>query len=763
MRRLLAPLCVFAVACAAPEGSGLALTREGTGARVKFDVFHRPLPEIPLPNDFASRFDATSFTKKRVNASQVAPTEWESKTRRAARRARRLGHARADHRLFRRRALDTENIIRRHHGDRFDTSDDVILVIDVTKGSPDFCKAAPLDLGEGHFPARLDRPEYYPDDPRGRAAEPHLRRGGGGPQRQRRARPRRRHRHGRRARSPQHPQQDRPDAASPSTSARRSTLIARPIYPLREATTYAVVLTKNLRRHRRASRCARPSSTSTTPRRPGRCSRWPTSAWPGSGYEVDDVAFSWSFTTQAWTRPMVAVRDGLYGLGPLARLATEFPAEMVLRDARTHAPGRLHAHRAQQHSSSTWPRACTPSSARATRRRRQNLFFDNFGFIDFHAVGTIDSPQFFPRFEDDGMTQKKLTDQVWQLDAETGAAFTRHEGVNYWLMVPKNRTGPAPVAIFIHGHGSTKFDAMNVAGFLARMGIATLGIDAVSHGVDVDPVLLEVVKGQFKQRGIEGLGIGIVDGRALDQNNDGKLDSGVDYWTAYLFHTRDVVRQTAVDLFQVIRVLKSFDGVEDVEVRRQPGRQARSRRRLRRRRQGGRRRFGAHPSGGRLAGRHPQQLRGRTRARRSTPSSPSSAAAGWRTSAPAARSRGVRDAMVLRMMAPLVLLRDGVVYEAVPDLINYVELKVGTLTTTPEARQHRGAQEPRLRGVALRRGCSPTASCAWPCPATRATGSSSRSTRASCPPESARAACPRASRWSGVSTFASEREVPGVT
>ena len=39
--------------------------------------------------------------------------------------------------------------------------------------------------------------------------------------------------------------------------------------------------------------------------------------------------------------------------------------------------------------------------------------------------------------------------------------------------------------------------------------------------------------------------------------------------------------------------------------------------------------------------------------------------------------------MVLRMMAPLVLLRDGAIYEAVPDLVEYKEVKVGTLTKTP--------------------------------------------------------------------------------
>src|SRR5258707_14535949 len=82
MKRACLALTLAAAACspaAAPEG--LMATPFGSGAEVKFDVYHRPLPEIPLPNDFATRFDPGSPSKLRVNASLIAPTEWEKGAR----------------------------------------------------------------------------------------------------------------------------------------------------------------------------------------------------------------------------------------------------------------------------------------------------------------------------------------------------------------------------------------------------------------------------------------------------------------------------------------------------------------------------------------------------------------------------------------------------------------------------------------------------------------------------------------------------------
>jgi hypothetical protein len=51
-------------------------------------------------------------------------------------------------------------------------------------------------------------------------------------------------------------------------------------------------------------------------------------------------------------------------------------------------------------------------------------------------------------------------------------------------------------------------------------------------------------------------------GRQRDLDGDGSLegDSGADFWTAYAFHTRDMLRQAVFDQMFVTRVLARFDG-----------------------------------------------------------------------------------------------------------------------------------------------------------------------------------------------------------
>ena len=60
---------------------GLGKTPNGLGPKVVYDPLAMPLPEIPLPNDVATRLDPSSATGRRLNISTQAPTEYERSAR----------------------------------------------------------------------------------------------------------------------------------------------------------------------------------------------------------------------------------------------------------------------------------------------------------------------------------------------------------------------------------------------------------------------------------------------------------------------------------------------------------------------------------------------------------------------------------------------------------------------------------------------------------------------------------------------------------
>ena len=544
----LGPLLVFPVACTSSRPEALHAAQPGPGPVVKFDVFHQPLPEIPLPNDFATRFDPGSPTLRRLNASiGEAPTRWEKATRRELDKLSGWGTLAPISVAFT-EPLDVEVIYQRHHQDPPKFEDDAVLVLDVSPGSPGLCEAVPLDLGQGNYPLALPDLNEYADDPRGslqqlqfEEVEEDLNHNG--------------------ILDPgedtdmdgvlDHPntRDGKPGSQLLDFYERETnTLLMKPMVPMREATTYAVVLTKRL-----TSVSGDPvrspfaginhtSQTQDLAQLPGCLSRY--------GLTLDDVAFTWSFTTQSISHDYVKVRDGLYGLGPLASLAQSFPADLKsLHDLRDPVPGITNLKIVPGAKVNALLAQIGGSSGAA-----QKAFLDSMKFVDFHVVGAVSSPQFFPRNDSTGKPLP-LYDQVWDLDAPP-----RAEAVPFWLFVPKNRHGPAPVAVFVHGHGGSKFDGVEVAGMFARYGIATLAIDAPSHGVSLDPGTQALVQALFENAGLTGFGDALFTGRALDFNGDGKLDPGADYWTSYVFHTRDMVRQTQVDLMQVVRALRGFDG-----------------------------------------------------------------------------------------------------------------------------------------------------------------------------------------------------------
>ncbi len=526
-------------------------TPSGQGPVVRFDVFHTPFAEIPLPNDFATRYDDTSPTKRRLNTSVLAgPTAWEQATRAELDKLSGWGTL-APITVSFDAPIDPEVIFARHYRDNFDYSDDAVLVLDVTPGSPGLCEAVPLDLGQGNYPQVLAQTDVYDADPRAGLQtlmfeETEEDKNGNG------------------VLDPgedtdmdgvlDHPntRDGKPGSELLEFYERETnTLILKPVMPMREATTYAVVLTKRLTapsgepvrspfegiNHAEQTQALAPLS--------GCLGRY--------GLSIGDVAFTWSFTTQSITHDYRVVRDGLYGVGQLANLSTDFPATLSrLDDVRDAKPGVANTKIVP--ISEFMPLAMQLLDVAGSSDSLKQVFKATMANVDFVVAGAIRSPQLFPRTDASG-AMLPLYRQVWDLDAPP-----RGEDVPFWMFVPKNRKGPAPAAIFIHGHGGSEFDALPFAGLLASYGIATIGIDAPSHGVALSSVELAVVRSYFKQAGLAGLGESLLNGRAIDWTGDGNVDSGDDFWSAYVFHTRDMVRQTTVDVMQVVRTLRAFNG-----------------------------------------------------------------------------------------------------------------------------------------------------------------------------------------------------------
>ena len=127
--------------------------------------------------------------------------------------------------------------------------------------------------------------------------------------------------------------------------------------------------------------------------------------------------------------------------------------------------------------------------------------------------------------------------------------------VYFSLFVPAGAppAGGWPVALFGHGFTDWKNGAPPaVAGTLARNGIATIAINVVGHG-----------GGPLGTYTVNRIGLPSVTfplgGRGIDQDGNGTIDSteGVSAVGANaLVSNRDGLRQTAVDLMQLVKVLK---------------------------------------------------------------------------------------------------------------------------------------------------------------------------------------------------------------
>ena len=170
-------------------------------------------------------------------------------------------------------------------------------------------------------------------------------------------------------------------------------------------------------------------------------------------------------------------------------------------------------------------------------------------YTDFHAIGVFDSPQLFPRKDKNGDTLG-YNQQIWPENLTTKPAAYRAEEIPFWVAVPRKEVSSrgqnemAPVVLISHGYTSNRFgEVSQFSAYFAQHGLATLGIECPSHGLNLSATERRLAEGLLSVRGVRQFGEAALTDRAFDQNNDGFKDSGADFWTSYVFHTRDMVRQ----------------------------------------------------------------------------------------------------------------------------------------------------------------------------------------------------------------------------
>ena len=609
---------LWLLGCAGPRSEGLAPTVETGGPRVVWDLEATPLPEIPLPNDAATRLDPTSPTGRRINVSFDAPTQYESRVRAQFNRLDGFGTFAPIYATFD-APLDVENLLARHTNDDF--RDDALYLLNVDESCTRYGEEVALDIGKQRYPLTLwkrtsakadpEAPDgvvlkggnlYFPFDPHGDSANLMFE-------------DRNEDRNGNgqldegedvdfdgvldvaNLRDPLACEAfDRysvehhrclADELLTFYERESNTLVLWPLWPMEEQCTHALVLTNRLVGEDGAA--VESPFPAVNPRDqtdalvpvPGLLGRY--------GLGLDDVAFAWSFTTGSMTLDLQQLRRGLYGDGPFAGLAEAFPASGL----HLWTAGELMALRGKEALPGTEDRVLAPGGCVANALtwlwgQGQGEWPPNMCAIqsDVAAIGglfggTFTAPDLLVD-RDGGATElyPGTHDEAWELDPLTGEAVFGTTEVPFWCALPVeaddclpgNPDGqafcpPFPTVIYGHGYGGSRAEVSLHMGRHAAMGQAACSLDAYGHGLSRlnDPtnpeaagfVLAEL---QFTAMGVPEIAPMLLTGRDRDLNNDGLPDPGADMWTADVFHTKDMVRQSVLEAMQFVRILRHMDG-----------------------------------------------------------------------------------------------------------------------------------------------------------------------------------------------------------
>ncbi len=614
-------LLPFLLACdpSGPGPEGLAVTENTGGPVVVWDIEALPLPEIPLPNDAATRLDPSTATGRRLNISEDAPTQYERETRAKFNRMDGFGTF-APVMVSFDAPLDIADLLARHADDR-DFTNDAIYLLNVDPACSRYGEEVALDIGLGRFPAtHLGRGEVETDaeapngyrvdhdgvyfafdehsetnnllfeerwedldddgvldegedlDGDGLLDEPNF------------LDP-----HACRDQVLGTPEYDRCVADNLLTFYEREsdTLILWPLWPLEQRCTHAVVLTDRLKGEYGASVMS--PFAAVNPREQTQDLGPVTELLGNYGLTTADIGFTWSFTTGSMTADLEALREGLYGSGAFASLAQEFPVQSFRPWTRGELMEVLDDEADPEVADEVLlPGACTglaltwlwgqaleewPANTCAIEADLSSLgglFGGSFTapdlLVDKQGAATAGYPH--------------THDENWEIDPFQGSATYGETEVTFWCALPIEKTQacapgnpeglpfckPFPVITYGHGYGGSRAEITLHIGRHTAMGYALCSLDYYGHGLNrwiEDPAAataMALAGVEFARDGVPELAPMIMLGRDRDLDNDGYSDSGADMWTADVFHTRDMVRQSTLEAMQFARILRSMDG-----------------------------------------------------------------------------------------------------------------------------------------------------------------------------------------------------------
>lgn len=565
-------ILLLIVGCAAPA-RGLRATPEGDGPVVLVDWDAEPLPDLPYPNDLSTVVDITSPTGLRLNIPALAETEFETEARAKINRLTGFG-VYAPITVSFEAPLDLDNILQRHPNDlhlptTFD--DDAVYLINVDPDSEAYGEFVHLDVGHGRFPADVFQTDrYFPNDTRSETpsiifdtfnedldGDGELDWGEDVDN--------------------DGMLDDKPNIWPPDgdpfedllTFYDRGSdqLIVRPVVPLRENTTYAVVLTERLVgedgepvrspwaavNHTRQSHALGPLHD----------------LLPEVGLSAEDVGFAWTFTTGEPTRDLLDIRSALDdGEGPYAFLQELYPPVLheiyPLHSLEGLDPYVLPIDRITDILFTLELTGTEESSevlAEWFESNTANLIAGSavvpYLLVDSDIDVTVD-PDSPSDWSFDGHYFD--ADESFDMDPFEGRVRHAPQRLPFTCTTPKENgqfQQPYPVAWYGHGYGSNRLEVLLFGAALNRFGVAVCGFDFPGHGVDLAGEELDLVLGLLEGAGMSETIRHVLDGRQRDLDNDGTADSGGDQWTADPFHTRDMVRQASVDWIQLNRVLRS--------------------------------------------------------------------------------------------------------------------------------------------------------------------------------------------------------------